>query len=64
MYLISAGDSLNSIAKASEAIMKYAAKKAGIGIDASAFVQAHLMKQGKGYQTHWCNPFVRLPKVH
>lgn len=33
--LISAGDSLDSIAKANEAIMKYAAKKAGIGIDMS-----------------------------
>ena len=33
--LISAGDNLDSIAKSSEAIMKYAAKKAGIGIDAS-----------------------------
>lgn len=33
--LISAGDSLNSIAEANTAIMKYAAKKAGIGIDMS-----------------------------
>ncbi|QDJ96523.1 ribonucleotide diphosphate reductase alpha subunit [Xanthomonas phage Xoo-sp13] len=33
--LISAGDSLDSLAKANEAIMKYAAKKAGIGIDLS-----------------------------
>lgn len=33
--LISAGDSLDSIARANDAIMKYAAKKAGIGIDMS-----------------------------
>lgn len=33
--LISAGDSLDSISQASDAIMKYASKKAGIGIDAS-----------------------------
>lgn len=33
--LISAGDSLESIAEANTAIMKYAAKKAGIGIDMS-----------------------------
>ncbi len=33
--LISAGDSLDSIADANTAIMKYAAKKAGIGIDMS-----------------------------
>ncbi len=33
--LISAGDSLDSISKANDAIMKYAAKKAGIGIDMS-----------------------------
>lgn len=33
--LISAGDSLDSISRANDAIMKYAAKKAGIGIDMS-----------------------------
>lgn len=33
--LISAGDSLESISMANDAIMKYAAKKAGIGIDMS-----------------------------
>lgn len=33
--LISSGDSLESISQSSDAIMKYASKKAGIGIDAS-----------------------------
>mgnify|MGYP001941404950 CR=1 FL=1 len=58
--LISAGDSLDSIAKASEAIMKYAAKKAGIGIDASRIrAEGAPVGKEKGIKHTGVIPFLR-----
>lgn len=58
--LIASGDNLNSIALTNEATMKYAAKKAGIGIDASRIrAEGAPVGKEKGIKHTGVIPFLR-----
>lgn len=58
--LISSGDNLQSITEASAAIVKYAANKAGIGIDASRIrAEGDIVKPSKSVKHTGVTPFLR-----